>query len=590
MTDKPRFLITTADERTWKFDRPALFLGEWCRRYDRRERWASMDAIVAEPYGLGEKQKDRDYAYVIDVSEALLTELKDALNEYHKTDHSLRYWRIVLGHWLHRYTSVIFNRWFTLQQAFDNYNILGTTILDAASYSLATPDSISFIWACNDDVWNHVLYSKILRHFASINLEVDANSLRNMPGFIVTNELSISRERQFKNLVKKTTAGLLQMLSRNRDAFIINSYLPIKKEIKLQMSFGQVPQLWHAPNLVITQPDILLRERLAFNPFGYQGFDRFVRTLLMGMLPTCYLEGYQTLNHQVRALPWPKKPRFIFTSNNFDTDEIFKVWTGSKVEQGVPYFTGQHGNNYGTLKHSYSETECVATSDRFITWGWADGNSKYAPAFIFKTVGRKQPEAKKNKGLLLIEDLAPQRLYHWDNYSEFHTYQDEQFRFVEKLPAAIHQQLIVRLHVSSKRLTWCDEQRWKDRSPSTRIDNGTTDIRLLISNSRLVVHSYDSTGILETLSLNIPTLCFWHGGLNHLRESAKPYYEKLRIAGILQDSPELAARKVTKIWDDVSAWWNSQTVQDARKAFCKQYARTVIHPVRELKNLLAQNI
>ena len=55
---------------------------------------------------------------------------------------------------------------------------------------------------------------------------------------------------------------------------------------------------------------------------NHQGFDQFVRTMLMEILPTCYLEGYQRLNQQVQALPWPENPRFIFTSNNFDTDEI----------------------------------------------------------------------------------------------------------------------------------------------------------------------------------------------------------------------------------------------------------------------------
>jgi putative transferase (TIGR04331 family) len=550
-----------------------------------------MDAVVAEPYGLGEGQKDKDYAYVVDVCEALLAELKDVLNEYHKTDHSLRYWRIVLGHWLHWYASVIFNRWFTLQQALDNYNISGTTVLDAASYSLATPDSSSFLWACNDAVWNHVLYSTILRRFANINLEVDANSLGNMPGFREKNESSVSRERQLKHLLKNTATGLLQMLSRNKDAFIINSYLPKKEEIKLQISLVQVPQLWQTPKLATAQPDISLRERLALNPSGHRGYDRFVRALLMEILPACYLEGYQILNQQVRALPWPKKPKFIFTSNNFDTDEIFKAWTGAKVEQGVQYFTGQHGNNYGTEKRHDCEMILEKTSDKFITWGWTDGSSKHVPAFIFKTAGRKQPKVNKNTGLLLIEDSAQHRVHPWDKYSEFHVYQDEQFRFVEKLPAAIHQQLTVRLYATSyKRFTWCDDQRWKDRSPGTRIDNGETDIWKLTSNSRLVVHSYDSTGILETLSLNIPTLCFWHGGLSHLRESAKPYYQKLGQAGILQDSPELAAKKVAEVWDDVPAWWNSEAVQDARKAFCERYARTVTHPVRELKNLLTQNI
>ena len=38
-----RHLITTADERTWKLDSPVLFLGEWCRLYDRNAVWDKMD-------------------------------------------------------------------------------------------------------------------------------------------------------------------------------------------------------------------------------------------------------------------------------------------------------------------------------------------------------------------------------------------------------------------------------------------------------------------------------------------------------------------------------------------------------------------
>ena len=62
MQKKSRFLITTSDERTWKFDRPVIFLGEWCRLHNRRHLWESMDAIVAAPYGLGLIKKDADFS------------------------------------------------------------------------------------------------------------------------------------------------------------------------------------------------------------------------------------------------------------------------------------------------------------------------------------------------------------------------------------------------------------------------------------------------------------------------------------------------------------------------------------------------
>ena len=590
MTDKPLFLITTADERTWKFDRAVLFLGEWCRRYDRREIWSSMDGIVAMPYGLSEGQKDKDYKYISDISEALLKELKHVLNKYHKTDHSIRYWRILLGHWLRRYTSVIFNRWFTLQQALHNYNISETFVYDTISYSLTTLDSISFIWACNDDVWNHVLYTKILRHFASIKLKTDANLLENMLGFREIKNESTNRGQQFKQILRKTTAGILEMLSQNKDAFIINSYLPIREEIRLQISLGQVPQLWCSPKPAIAEPDLPLRKRLALNTFNYQGFDQFVRNLLLEILPTCYLEGYPALIDQVARLPWPRTPKFIFTSGSFDTDEVFKAWTGSKIENGIPYYIGQHGANYGAFNKADSyaadETQIIETADKFFTWGWPGGSVKHTPAFIFKTAGRKPLRYNEKAGLLLIEVCLLHRIQAFDQYPKFKVYQEKQFRFVQNLPESIHRELIVRMHSEYKKQPWCEEHRWNDNNPGTRLENGSQKICDLISKSRLVVHSYDGTGMLETLNQNIPTICFFHDGLSHLRDSAIPYYEKLRQVGIIQDSPELASRKVAEVWDDVPAWWNSDSVQSVRRLFCERYARKVREPVKELKKIL----
>ena len=158
MTSK--FLITTADERTWSRDRSVLFLGEWCRRYDRMQVWKGMDATVAVPYGLQAEQKERDLNYLNVLSSQLLVEVADLLNAHHNTRHSLRYWNIVLGHWLARYVETAFNRYFTLEQALKNHDVSGTAIFDSNEYSLVTNDSLTCIRACNDDIWNHVASKK----------------------------------------------------------------------------------------------------------------------------------------------------------------------------------------------------------------------------------------------------------------------------------------------------------------------------------------------------------------------------------------------------------------------------------------------
>ena len=50
MKKEKRFLITTPDEATWKFDQPVIFLNEWCRLNNRKHVWNNLDAVVLETY------------------------------------------------------------------------------------------------------------------------------------------------------------------------------------------------------------------------------------------------------------------------------------------------------------------------------------------------------------------------------------------------------------------------------------------------------------------------------------------------------------------------------------------------------------
>lgn len=582
-----RFLITTADERSWKSASPVLFLGEWCRCYDRKQIWEEMDAIVAEPYGLQVGQKERDLAFLNIISNQLLDEVANELNKFHKTRHSLRYWNILIGHWLICYVETAFNRYFALEKALKNHDVSKTIVFDSTDYSLTTNDSLDFIYACNDDVWNNIFYSKVIKFWGDVKFEVDSVPLQGVSGFSQERNHLFRPTNGIKYFIFYVVKNIFQKLIRKHDALIVGSYLPIKEEIKLQLSFGQCPQLWQSPSLKKFKPNQEKRQHFSIDSKKHSGFEQFVRDLIVEIIPICYLEGYDQLIQQVKSLPLPAEPKFIFTSNNFDTDQIFKAWTAMKVEEGFSYFTGQHGNNYGTHFYDGSPSRPErSTSDKFFTWGWSNKCSNVVPAFNFKIAGRKSNKFDTQGGLLLVEKLLPHRITPWDSYFEYGIYQEEQFRFVAALPKSVQKRLTVRLHAGYKNQKWFDDQRWKDRYPNIQIETGLTNIRDLISKSRLVVHSYDSTGLLETMALDIPTLCFWYGGLNHLLPSAKPYYELLRGAGILLDSPEEAARMVSLKWDSVFEWWQTQIVQDARKSFCRQYSKMEKYPVKTMKRLL----
>ena len=591
MSKEKRYLIATADERTWKFDRPVVFLGEWCRLYDRKHVWESMDAVVAEPYGLGSVNKDADHAEARHFEEKIFPLLCGVLNDYHKVDHSQRFWKILIGHWLRRYVNVMLNRVNTLKQCVRQFHITGITAYENNHYKMATLDSYSSIWAFDDDRWNIELNLRILKLSGLLNFPIDYIQGYSSPGFRFDRLVRISNYKEITlNYIYKKVSKLLSYFVRDEDAFILHSYLPVKQSIKLQISLGQIPQLWRSIKFKINeQPDSLLRHELSKLLISFIDNEKsdIFAAMLFELMPVCYLEGFSGLTKLANQQPWPKNPKFIFTSNSFDTDEVFKVWTAAQAESGKKYFVGQHGNNYGTSRYMCPSIEEI-TADKFLTWGWVDGLPQHTPGFILKTAGNKLGRYNPSGGLLLIEVYLNHRMTTWDSNTEFINYFNEQKIFVENLADEPKRELIIRMHSGYKYQRWGEVERWREFDSNLEIETGIVGINNLIAQSRLVVHSYDSTGILETLSQNIPTLAFWPNELSHLRDSAKPYYQLLLDAGILHLKSNLVAEKINDIWEDVDSWWASKEVQCARTSFCNYYAKISENPTQEFINLLSE--
>ena len=585
----PRYLITTSDEVTWKFDRPVIFLGEWCRTYDRQHIWKNMDAIVARPYGLGLAQKDADYKKVCSLEEKLLSLLCDVLNEYHSLQNGKRFWRIFLGNWLRRYVQVMLNRVKTLEMCLQSHEILGTTTFSNSHFALAAPDSYMAIWAFNDSRWNNVLNARILNLLEVTNFPLEVvTDCETTYSYCCFNIPSGPLEKISLKWLYYAVGKLLNWFASDSDAFFMNSYLPKKIQIKLQLALKQIPQFWISPRYEVAQPpNKALREKLAIQSASksHDKLENILSSMLFELLPVCYLEGFAHINMYVKKKSWPRSPKFIFTSNNFDTDEVFKLWVANKVKDGLKYFVGQHGNNYGTHRYFGKITPEELYADKFITWGWIDGLPQHMPSFIFKHIG-KSINNNPQGGLLLIEECLNHRITTWDSTYEFGDYFENQQNLVSKLAINPRQNLTIRLPKNYKLMKWHEEARWKAFDPLLKIDSGTSSILDLIADSRLVLYSYDSTGMLETLSQNIPTLAFWQNDLNHLRESAKPFYQLLVDVGIVHLTVESVAHKINVIWGNVEAWWSDSKVQDARKIFCDRYAKQSKNPTQDLFFLL----
>lgn len=586
--NKSRFLITTSERSTWEIDNPIIFLGEWCIGPEEEKILKSLDYIVAKPYGVTQIQKDIDYTKVNAIKSKMIGELGELFNNLYGINYSKRYWRIIMGLWLHRYISIIYNRYFTLKDAFRNHRINRTIIINSEDNSLVTYDSADFLFASNQSKWNSILFSKILKYIINTDKldNIDIKE-KNIEFYNIYNKSDLNKS-SFINESVKNTLALLRFLSKNTDSFIHKSYLHPYYLIKLNLKLREVPLIWGRITPKTYLPDKELRNNLKnkFTKTVHNDLERCIKQLFFELLPTIYLEGYPQLLKELKYLPWPKRPKFIFTSTSFDTDEIFKLYTAEKVEEGVKYFIGQHGSNYGVTKNNYSEEECIATSDNFITWGWKDNNPKYCPAFIFKTKKKSKIKSDKDGRLLLINNSKFSPVETWDTHYEFKQALNSQFNFVELLQPHIRKKATIRLHPAYRIYDTNENILWSKKYNDIHLDQGNLKLRKIVSRSRLVVFSYDSTGFLELLSLNIPTICFINGNLDYLRDNAHYYYKLLIDEGIFHLNSNSAAEFVNNIWDNIASWWLSQKLQQAREIFCKNYANHVNNPVETLLNIM----
>lgn len=565
-----RLLVTTAIEETWGGEEPVLFLGEWCRRYQHRERWSRMDALVL-PYHWDDRTKlQDDFVYLQGLHERLLHELAAQLNHAHEVDHGLRYWRILIGPWLGYFTQMLFDRWTSVQQAVLQYEISETIVLTGRDHAMVPNDMTEFLALFVGDAWNHHLYAAILQQYTQVECKLQDSPLRD-----VTSTQAVqggNRRRGLKANLTHWYARATSALARDCDAFLLGTSLPPLDEMRLYGRLGQIPQRWRSAACKPVGLDPEQRQWLVSGQIG-NAFEECLREMIPRQIPKNYLEGYSRLMAQVAELPWPRRPKLIWSSNSYNSDDVFKAWAAQKSESGAVIVSGQHGGHYGIGRWSFNEAHDIAISDSYLSWGWSCSTQpKVKPVGQLNSRRPLGISHAAKKGALLVTATMPQ--YSYVLYSamvsrQWLDYFDDQCTFVRLLPKAIQDVLTVRLYPHD--LGWDQRARWSDRLPGVQVDDGSRHIDSIIRESRLYISTYNATTYLESFTMNVPTVMYWNPQHWELRDSAVPYFEDLQRVGIFHKTPESAALHVAKIWTDVDAWWNGAELRGVLERFKAQY-------------------
>lgn len=586
------FLITTADERYWKLDGPVLLLGEWCRTFSNRHVWERIRHDVL-PYHWDDREKlHRDYIYLDGVYERTLARVATGLNGALNVDHTLRYWRIILGPWLSMFTSVLFDRYESLLAAARSGKVTETWIGEYEGTAWLPRDIRPFLrWVGDSDAYNQFLFSWLIR-----DLGVLPATMRREERMGQNPPVALRRRPTLRVAAVRAAARAARYIpAALKRVVLVTSSLSLADHVRLELKLRQVPT-WELPDVPAhpARVDAALRAR-AFRLESGDAFEAVLARALAAQCPPAYLEHYHVMRESALGA-YPARPAVIFTANSYEANEGFKLWAAEQVERGAKLVGTQHGCHYGTARIVDTEDHQVRIYDRFFSWGWT---APEAPHIV------PLAAAKFNRALRTVRPRPDGRVmlatFVWPRYAyrlfsvpiaagSVRAHLDEQFRFAVALPPEIRQALVVRLFPNDR--GWHQREQWAEHVPGVECYAGPKKFLTHLTECRLLVTTCTSTPHLEAFAADFPTLLFWNPRQFELRPAAQPFYDMLAKAGILHETPEEAARALRAGFDDPLTWWRHPDRQRARRVFCDQFVRTssawAEEWKRELLDLAAQ--
>lgn len=565
------FLATTALEQFWESTKPLVFLGSWCLLYERSSHWKTLGGqLLSSPYASAD-EAEQAYCHVRKLHEKMLPLLATALNSIHGTNHSERYWRILLGPWLQQYLSVAYDRYRCIKHALCEYPGLST--IGLAEQSFVVPaDTLDFACLLLEDSYNLQFYTKILSAlgvaFPRRETEVARNPLYR--------KLLVKSWK--RRLISRVVTRLADVSAIFFNTLILrNPYF--SKQFQLQLIRKKLGRI--LPDLTQMNPcprfecDSVKRAQLRAIEIGSDEFESCLSAMLFSDIPQCFVEGYNRTANEARQA-YPKRAAAIFSANGWYYDEVFKQWAACRADEGTLLLGTPHGGNYGALKSMPSEDHETAIVDYYYSWGWErdDCAAKVLPMPASKLAGREKIGADNSKsGILWAATSVPRYLSQFPFLPvHFQDYLAWQSRFARSLSTDLIGEIRFRPHYEN--YSWGTVERMKDCIPDIRIDSWDVPFQVSLENCRLYVCDHLSTTFAEALAANKPTLLFCNPETNPLRAEAQPYFDLLKAGGILFDTPEAAALAAEAVYDDVETWWNVPERQELIRSFCERFART----------------
>lgn len=488
---------------------------------------------------------DKEIEFIISERSKRLEFVKNNLNEYLDKNYDKGFYNFILGDWLDTISNLSHSVWIDEINHETRYS---------GDFFNVPVKALDFRFLRIDKLFNAELYF--------IKNKFDFNKL----SFKIF-EKKIKKKKTFKDILLLLFKKYINYLSKKK-VFYYSSYF-LGSNFKYFKSFLSNQNYVYFPYLEDVckenQIDKLWRKKKINSCQKPTDSFSFFKLLFYIYIPISLLENLSKNLEIANKSIEKHNPKFIVSSIDLQNNLMFKLKTYFQMKEGSKLVYIQHGGNYGIDKiHQYEKYE-VDCSNTFVSWGWKSKDKKVLPISHPKLI--KNYKLIKNKYLLLLGNYPsfPYRFHYQPmGNKRVKNMRKETFNFLKNVDST--KNLYVR--------TYQDYD--GDFNPTIfkkfanfKIDNMQNVIKSFKS-SEIVIHNYLCTSYLISLSLNVPTICFFDKEVYKFREEFNQISENFFNVGIFHDTAEKAANFLNNL--NVEKWWLDKKTQNARHNFVQNYA------------------
>jgi putative transferase (TIGR04331 family) len=497
--------------------------------------------------------------YCWEAALGLCERLTGRLNDILDVKRSPAYWEVLLLPWLVAWVENLYDRYLRLKWVREN---IPSSILELPRVSEPSP-----LYYQSFDVWGK-------SHLHSINMCLYR---------LLIQRMGLSDRTRFLDVRLNETEEKSGVSTRSRLNQLIRRLVPERALHKVLSKTHPNPFTLAEIGVVEIRNDSVQDSNFPVQPLDRSSlivdqsqdeFKRILGALTANALPISLFEEHRARSDYAAGVIRDRKISALCISNNFWGSDTIKFVAAELRQSGSSVIGRQHGAGYGCYELVVPEKVERRITDFFITWGWTDGTSRATVPLPDPRLSRLLDSHRPaNEDILFMGSHGPMYMFRYQSYwiPEFvqENYCPMQGVFLNALAGAVKARIVYRPYPTE--YGWGEKDRLRNFVSRVRFDktpNGTDSM----ARCSLAVFDHPGTSLLESLTMNTPTVAFWDHAQCPMRIEAQPYFRLLQDAGILFQSPSEAAKQINFVADDPQRWWKSSAVQLARKSFCRHFA------------------